>query len=209
MRLAAFALAIGCLGSLAAEAQVRIKTLPDGRRVMTNDGSPRRPPSLAVERPQLDRMIETHARHHRLDPVVVQAMVRVESDYDPLALSHKGAMGLMQLMPETARSLEVADPYDPEENLRGGTLYLRRMLDRFGGNLALALAAYNAGPEAVSRYRGLPPFPETRSYVSRVLRLARGEDLSEYGSVVVGRPTFLHRDASGRLLLTTTPPAAR
>jgi len=89
---------------------------------------------------EIEQLIETHARAQSLDPELVRAVVTVESSYDPAALSRKGAMGLMQLMPATAAALEVDDPYDPEENLRGGTLYLRRMLDRFGGDLELALA---------------------------------------------------------------------
>ena len=100
-------------------------------------------------------------------------------------------MGLMQLMPATARSLEVDDPYDPAENLRGGTTYLRRLLDRFGGDLELALAGYNAGPEAVDRYRGLPPYPETHGYVDRVLRLFRGEGVAAGGWRRSPGPTHL------------------
>jgi hypothetical protein len=118
-------------------------------------------------------------------------------------------MGLMQLMPATARSLQVDNPYDPEDNLRGGTIYLRRLLDRFSGDLELALAGYNAGPDAVDRYRGLPPYPETHDYVDRVLRLFRGEGISRSAIRAGGRRTYLHRDPAGRLVMTTARPADR
>ncbi len=117
-------------------------------------------------------LIEHHARRSALDPNLVRAVIQVESDFDPLAVSVKGAQGLMQLMPDTARELRVEDVWDPDENIRGGTTYLRQQLDRFG-RIDLALAAYNAGPGAVERYRRIPPYRDTQDYVAEVLRLYR------------------------------------
>lgn len=115
----------------------------------------------------LRQWIRRYARRHRLDPHLVTAVIQVESDFRHLARSRSGAQGLMQLMPETAAELGVEDPYDIRQNIAGGTRYLRKMLDRFG-SIELALAAYNAGPTAVDRYDGIPPFPETRRYVKKV-----------------------------------------
>jgi soluble lytic murein transglycosylase-like protein len=113
-------------------------------------------------------------------------------------------MGLMQLMPETARRLAVADPYDPSQNVVGGTAYLRQLLDQFDENLQLALAAYNAGPNAVLKYDGVPPYAETVAYVERILRLYEGREVA-VRPVVRTRPVSLARDASGKLVMTTAP----
>jgi soluble lytic murein transglycosylase len=115
-------------------------------------------------------IISEHARAFRLEEALVKAVIKAESNYNPLSLSHKGAQGLMQLIPETARLMNVSNPFDPAENIRGGSNYLRLMLDQFNGNLDLALAAYNAGPNAVLRHQGIPPYAETREYVQRVRR---------------------------------------
>lgn len=122
---------------------------------------------------ELEPVIARHSRTHRLHPALIRAVIKTESDFDPLAVSRAGAIGLMQLMPQTAMRLEVRDSYNPDENIGGGTKYLRQLLDRFNGNLPLALAAYNAGEHAVERYQGLPPIPETRQYVQKVLRYYR------------------------------------
>jgi len=120
-----------------------------------------------------DLLILRSARKHRLEPALVKAIIAAESNFEAKALSPVGAQGLMQLMPRTARALGVSNPFHPGENVEGGSRYLRGMLDRFG-DLRRALAAYNAGPEAVDRYRGVPPFPETLDYVARVLTYYRG-----------------------------------
>lgn len=116
--------------------------------------------------------MEHASRTNGLDPALVKAVIQAESGGDARAVSSKGAAGLMQLMPETARDMGVQDPLDPEQNVAGGTRYLRQMLDRFGG-LPEALAAYNAGPRAVEKSHGIPPFSETRHYVDHVLDLYR------------------------------------
>jgi hypothetical protein len=114
------------------------------------------------------------ARAHRVDPVLLTAMAEVESAFDPVAVSPKGASGLLQLMPATAERFGVDDRFDVEQNVGGGARYLSWLLDYYGGNVELALAGYNAGEGAVDRYRGIPPYPETRAYVDKVLRsLAR------------------------------------
>ncbi|ACX52402.1 Lytic transglycosylase catalytic [Ammonifex degensii KC4] len=113
----------------------------------------------------------------QLPPGLVEAVARAESGLNPRAVSRAGAMGLMQLMPGTARALGVTDPFDPVQNVEAGARYLRQLLDRFGGDLRLALAAYNAGPGAVERYRGIPPYPETQAYVEKVLRFLQEKPL--------------------------------
>lgn len=110
------------------------------------------------------------ARRHGLDPNLVLAVVAVESGFQPDAVSRKGAQGLMQLMPATARELGVIDVLDPAQNLDGGTRYLRMLVARYGGDVGKALAAYNAGPGAVKRHRGVPPYRETHHYIDRVLK---------------------------------------
>lgn len=126
-----------------------------------------RRPEGAVSSSYLD-LIRRHANSFRLEEALVKAVIKVESDYQPRVVSSKGAQGLMQLIPETARDLKVRNPFDPSENIRGGSEYLRRMLDLFNEDLELALAAYNAGPTAVQRHGGIPPYKETRNYVMRV-----------------------------------------
>lgn len=117
---------------------------------------------------KLQDLINHFARKFDLDRSLIKAVIKVESDFNPRVVSRKGALGLMQLMPETARDIGVTDPFDPSASIYGGSFYLRQMLDTFGGNLDFALAAYNAGPNAVRQYGGIPPFEETRNYVKRV-----------------------------------------
>ena len=119
-----------------------------------------------------DGLIGLTARQHRVQPALVKAVIAVESNFDATAVSKKGAQGLMQLMPATAVRLGVEDPFQPTQNVRGGTIYLRSMLDRYG-DMERALAAYNAGPSAVDRHGGVPPYPETQDYVARVLAYYR------------------------------------
>ena len=109
----------------------------------------------------------------KIEPFLIKAVIKAESDFDNRAVSRKGAQGLMQLMPDTANDMKVNDPLSPEENIFGGTRYLSLLLERFKNNRRLALAAYNAGPETVEEYGGIPPFPETRTFVKRVLRYCK------------------------------------
>jgi hypothetical protein len=137
------------------------------------EGAPRYVSTTPVESTSARELFEPYvleySNRHSLRPELVRAVIQVESGYNPRALSPKGAIGLMQLMPETARVLGVQRPYDPEQNIRGGTRYLRLLLDKYDGNEELALAAYNAGSGAVDRYgRRIPPYRETRDYVRKV-----------------------------------------
>jgi hypothetical protein len=116
--------------------------------------------------------IERAAAEHRLDPILLTAVARMESAFDPGAVSPKGASGLMQLMPQTAERFGVADIFDASQNVNGGARYLSWLLERFEGNTELALAGYNAGENAVDRYNGVPPYPETQNYVRKVMREA-------------------------------------
>ena len=118
-------------------------------------------------------IITSVAQTHGVDPLLVRALIHVESGDRPTAKSHKGAMGLMQLMPSTARLYKVRNPYDPKANIAAGVKHLKSLLDRMGGAVELALAAYNAGEGAVKKFNGIPPYRETRDYVSRILSIAR------------------------------------
>jgi len=132
---------------------------------------PAKTPGVASADPRYRLDIESAAAQYDVDPALVRAIIEVESGYEPEAVSPKGAMGLMQLMPETARQYGVRNPFDPKANIDAGTRHLRSLLDRY--DVSLALAAYNAGTAAVERFGGLPPYPETRAYVARVMaRLA-------------------------------------
>ncbi|MCU0579779.1 MAG: lytic transglycosylase domain-containing protein [Desulfobacterota bacterium] len=133
-------------------------------------GLPPLAPAYASYMPDVENHVAEAAKFYDLDQKLIKAVIQVESNYNPLARSPKGAQGLMQLMPGTARDLEVSDPYNPRQNIIGGSRYLRYLLDLFNNDVSLALAAYNAGPERVNQYRGIPPYLETRSYVEKVLR---------------------------------------
>ena len=115
------------------------------------------------------QFIRSAADHYRLDPELIRAVIKVESSFNPFAVSEKGAMGLMQLMPGTAEEMQVAEPFEAEDNIMGGSRYLRKMLNLFEGDLKLSLAAYNAGPNKVLEYGRIPRIPETEQYVEKVL----------------------------------------
>ena len=119
----------------------------------------------------IDHLIETYSEKNGLDSAFVKAVIKQESGFQPKVTSSCGAMGLMQLMPATANSMGVKDAYDPEQNIAGGTKYLKGLLDRFGGDKSLALAAYNAGPNAVAKYNGIPPYKETQNYVKNIMSM--------------------------------------
>ena len=120
-----------------------------------------------------DHFITDAAEQTGVDSRLLKAMIKAESDFDPRAVSRKGAMGLMQIMPENFKMLDLKNPFDPWQNIRAGAQYFQKLYERFNGKLALSLAAYNAGPTAVDRYKRIPPYQETEEYVLRVLRYYR------------------------------------
>ena len=135
------------------------------RREVRFTSSPQSGPAVPSS---LGNIIRHYSEKYSLEEGLVHAVIKAESNYNPAAVSKKGALGMMQLMPGTARLLKVDNPLDPAENIGGGSRYLRQMLDEFNGNLDFAIAAYNAGPNAVKRHGGIPPYEETRTYVKRV-----------------------------------------
>ncbi|HEX4441061.1 MAG TPA: lytic transglycosylase domain-containing protein [Thermoanaerobaculia bacterium] len=140
-----------------------------------------------------DAVIERAAKEQNLDASFVSALIRAESNYEPRAVSRKGARGLMQLMPATAKRLSVRKPFDPESNVRGGVRYLRELVDRFGHRPDLVLAAYNAGEGAVETYGGVPPYRETVAYVERIMRWWQPRDAALAADAVSTAATATHR----------------
>jgi hypothetical protein len=151
----------------------------------------------------IDAAIEEAAARHNVDPNLVRAVVKVESNFNPNAVSRKGAMGLMQLMPSTARQLNVKDPFDPQQNVDAGVRELKRLLENYGGDIKLTLAAYNAGAGAVARSSGVPHYAETQNYVRRITNLYRNGVTFEPASAL-RNPVTVQRDARGVLYISNT-----
>jgi soluble lytic murein transglycosylase-like protein len=145
------------------------------------DLTPPTPPVLptATSVSSLQDVVAGSSERYRLDPDLVNSVIRAESGFNPHAVSRKGAQGLMQLMPQTASNLGVANPLNPQDNVEGGTRYLRELLERYNFDLVKALAAYNAGPQRVQQYGGVPPYYETRAYIARIIRDFNQKKLAE------------------------------
>jgi soluble lytic murein transglycosylase-like protein len=160
----------------------------------------------SVSAAEIDHYIKEAAARHHVNPNLVRALVKVESNYNPRAVSSKGAQGLMQLMPATARMYDVHNPFDAAQNVEAGVRHLKGLLENFGGDVSLSLAAYNAGQGAVERNRGIPPYAETRNYVKRITNLM-GSDVSggsevRYSSLSI--PIRVRRDERGKLVISNT-----
>ena len=155
---------------------------------------------------QIDAAIDQAAARHNVDPSLVRAVIKVESNFNPNAVSRKGAVGLMQLMPQTARSLHVTNPFDPEQNVDAGVRHLKQLMESYGGDVKLSLAAYNAGAGAVARSGGVPRFAETRNYVKRITQLyySGSDPGSRILSNPVHEPVRVQRDARGVLYFSNT-----
>jgi soluble lytic murein transglycosylase-like protein len=152
---------------------------------------------------EIDDAVVMAAARHNVDPNLVRAVIKVESNFNSNAVSRKGAMGLMQLMPATARSLNVKNPFDPEQNVDAGVRHLKQLLENYGGDVNLTLAAYNAGSGAVARSQGIPRFAETQNYVRRITNLYYGG--FDFGSSGASHdPVRVQRDARGVLYISNT-----
>ncbi len=155
---------------------------------------------------EIDAAIDQAASRHNVDPSLVRAVIKVESNFNPNAVSRTGAMGLMQLMPQTARSLNVVNPFDPQQNVDAGVRHLKKLMESYGGDVNLTLAAYNAGAGAVARSAGIPHFRETRNYVKRITTLYYGGAAPGYRilSSPVREPVRMKRDDRGVLSFSNT-----
>jgi soluble lytic murein transglycosylase-like protein len=172
-------------------ASARILAANSGRRAATPE--------------EIDAAIAEAAARHNVDPSLVRAVIKVESNFNPNAVSRKGAMGLMQLMPQTARQLKVRNPFDPEQNVDAGVRHLKSLLESYGGDVNLTLAAYNAGSGAVARSSGIPRIAETQNYVRRITNLYYGGfDLSPAAGSLNRDPVRVERDARGVLYISNT-----
>lgn len=189
------ALALACIFSFAQSIRAdQIVELVDdhGHRVYINIGEPQAHPANwvkpglgahpnatpSIPPADIQQLVLRTADRHRVDPHLVHAIIKTESDYNPHAVSRKGAMGLMQLIPSTAQLLGVTDPFDPQQNIEGGVTYLKYLMQRFRGDVGLSLAAYNAGERSVLRAGGIPRFTETRDYVRKVTSLYNSREPS-------------------------------
>ncbi len=146
-----------------------------------------------------DLLIRSLAVKHGISPSLIHAMIKNESNYNPHAVSSKGAKGLMQLMPETASDYGVDDPYDPRQNIEAGIKHIKNLLSVYDGKLNLALAAYNAGQEAVKKYKGIPPFPETQNYIKKINSTFKKSRINSQKSI------YTYYNESGRLVITNIP----
>ena len=146
---------------------------------------------------------------HGVDPTLVESVIRAESAFNPTAVSRTGARGLMQLMPKTALALGVRDSFNPRENIEGGVRHLRYLLDRYPGNVALAVAAYNAGEAAVDAHRGIPPYAETQQYVRRVLHSSGEGGTAWTGRGAVPRAVYRYSGPNGSVTYSNLPPGSR
>jgi soluble lytic murein transglycosylase-like protein len=219
---ACLALAAAVSLSQAASATVRIAR-QDGRTIVYNDGVGESSHSALAQSDTwlmsragmaslYDDLIENAAKVNSLDPRLVKSVMLIESAFNPRAVSRKGARGLMQLMPETAAQYGVKNIFDPAENVAAGSMHLAYLLSVYGGDLVRALAAYNAGESAVSRYGGVPPYAETRLYVRKGLVAYYGKpplgggfgrSAGETWALLPGKPVHLTRDKNNRPLITT------
>src|SRR5438552_10878984 len=216
--ISAVALAVSAVAPATALAEARFEDR-GGVLYVTNVETP---PSSIVRNPAtrtivarsgeaFRHLIRQAAERYALAPELVESVIRVESNFEPRAVSPKGARGLMQLMPATAKLLGVQDMFDVGQNIEGGVRHLRGLLDRYSGNVALALAAYNAGAEAVARHGGIPPFAETQAYVARILQLVGRVDAQVDARVDTPTSTTgdLHRyqTTDGALVYSNLPVA--
>ncbi len=163
-------------------------------------------PGKAFSAQDIDAAIDQAASRHNVDPNLVRAVIKVESNFNPNAVSRKGAMGLMQLMPQTARQLRVENPFDPQQNVDAGVRHLKQLMESYGGDVKLTLAAYNAGQGAVARSAGVPHFAETRNYVKRITQLYYGgsDPGSHFLESPMHDPIHVERDARGVLHISNT-----
>lgn len=222
--LVALAVVVVLTGPAAAVAETFKLQAPDGTVYYTNAptdpayqrmGFAVRAPEVAAERPRtagdgFTRHIREASGRYGVPEKLVNAVIRTESGFNPRAVSPKGARGLMQLMPQTATLLGVRDSFDPAENIDGGVRHLRSLIDRFGNSLPLALAAYNAGEQAVTLYRGIPPYPETQDYVQKVLGLFNGNagGGSRAAAHPVEYPTYRFVADDGTVVYSNLPPTS-
>lgn len=215
------------LFAVPAGAQIASVTDEFGRRLFINDNPPillkpmpakpratiylpaespltgRSRPAMNLDRDGVEKIVREAAERHRVDPALVRAVIQTESGWNPSAVSRKGAAGLMQLIPGTAQRFGADDVFNPRQNIDAGVRYLKTLLERYNGNLDLALAAYNAGEGAVARHGGMPPFRETRNYVQRVqdayFRPGSGHLATGW---IASRPIHKETAASGRIVFT-------
>lgn len=152
--------------------------------------------SAADLKKKFDPVVREAAARNRIDPELIHAVIKAESNYDPFAVSAKGALGLMQLMPDTARHYGVLNVFDAAQNVEGGVKYIKDLIKLYNGKTRLVLAAYNAGQEAVHRYGGIPPYKETRDYIARI------QSTYKSGFIRVGTRIYKYYDDNGRLVLT-------
>ena len=185
------------------EAEAAVYAKPDPNPMPINNEN-NVPLGRDVSPDEFEQYFEEAAATYNLDINLLKAIAKAESDFNPNCTSGAGAMGIMQLMPDTAMGLGVQNAYDPRENIMGGAQYLSKMLDRFGGDVALALAAYNAGPNNVEQYNGIPPFDETQKYVRRVMGYAGMEiNIPQYNYGDNG--TFIYNDPNAIRAVPVSP----